>query len=226
MTTIQTTQDYSLFKIIKGNRKVRNAHVKRLAEAISKDPGIITYNPILINENAEIIDGQHRFEAIKSLSLPVYYIQVEGLGIEEVQILNSSSKVWSPVDYAQSYVQMGKKAYEFYLGLKSDFKLNHDILIRFIGLDRPVTTEVFKAGRLRATDIEKTVDLCLNLAEIGEFYPKYKGRTFAFAFKQLWESPLYDQKVMIEKMKKYGSKVGEYTEQQECFEALLKVYQK
>ena len=97
---IQKTQDYTLFRRIKGNRNVSQPHVKRLLEAIKNDPKTITYNPIVVNSKMEVIDGQHRLEAIKKVDLPVYYIIVDDLRLETVQKLNSGSKMWSPMDYA------------------------------------------------------------------------------------------------------------------------------
>ena len=36
--------------------------------------------PIIVNENYEIIDGQHRYSASKELGLPIRYIVGEGYG--------------------------------------------------------------------------------------------------------------------------------------------------
>jgi hypothetical protein len=74
---IQKTEDYNLFKRIVGNRTINKAQVRRLYDSYSIKPWLIQYCPIIINDNNEVIDGQHRLEAIKRLKIPVYYLQVE-----------------------------------------------------------------------------------------------------------------------------------------------------
>ncbi len=96
---IESTENYTLFKTIDGNRKVRSAHVKKLKESIVIDPRTILFAPILVNEKYQVIDGQHRLEAIKQLGLPVYFIRHKGLGLDIVQKLNSNAKQWQPIDY-------------------------------------------------------------------------------------------------------------------------------
>ena len=42
------------------------------------------FTVIIVNENYEIIDGQHRFEVIKELNLPLRYIICEGYGFAAI----------------------------------------------------------------------------------------------------------------------------------------------
>lgn len=68
---VNQTNDYNLFKSLKGNRNVNKLHVQRLKESFKGD---YLMSPIIVNQNYEIIDGQHRFNAAKDLSLPVNFI--------------------------------------------------------------------------------------------------------------------------------------------------------
>ena len=197
---IQKSTDASIFTTLSGNRRINRAHVKRLEEAISEDAKVTLYNPILVNEKFEVIDGQHRLEAIKKLNLPTYYIQVNGLKLNNAQALNKLSKPWSPVDYAKSYSDLGNGNYSVYLALKEEFGLNHDVLMRYVALDNPITGEMFRAGKLIATDFVETQNLCLDLQAIGKFYPRYKNRSFALAFMQVWQNENYDQRRMLMKL--------------------------
>ena len=62
---IETT-DYTRFKKTRGNRPVDEAHVAQLKKLIAdKD----LYDPIRVNKNMEVIDGQHTLEARKQLDL-------------------------------------------------------------------------------------------------------------------------------------------------------------
>lgn len=200
MNTIQKIDDYSVLKRVEGNRGHSKPHIKRLVDAISKDAGCIKYNPILINEKNEVIDGQHRLEAIKELGLPVYAIQENGLTLENVQALNANTKVWSPMDYAKSFSELGNHNYADYINFKKHYKLNHDVLLQYLALDRPMTGEMFKQGKLVVPHLERSDALCKKLMDFERFYKRFKIRSFALAFKKVWEHPQYDHERMLLKL--------------------------
>ncbi|MBC8147318.1 MAG: ParB N-terminal domain-containing protein, partial [Bacteroidetes bacterium] len=80
MKKIYKTKNYEKFKFMVGNRPINSAHTAKLIESIK---GKYLFNPIIINEKWEIIDGQHRFEAIKQLNLPLYFFINEGYSYDE-----------------------------------------------------------------------------------------------------------------------------------------------
>jgi hypothetical protein len=195
---IKVSNDYESFKIKVGNRKQYSAHVKRLIASIEKRPHFTRFMPIIVTDNLFVIDGQHRLGALKKLGLPVHYIQVNGLSLADAQVLNSTSKPWTPNDYAQSYATLGNKNYQIYLDLKKKYGLNHDVLLKFISLDLPITGTGFRDGDLIAANYRKTVNLIRELMEVGKFYKdRYKTRSFALGFKIVWESPKYDHANMM-----------------------------
>ena len=96
---IYMTTDYSMFSSMKHNRNVSEAHIHRLMKSMSEKQYPV---PIVVNEKNEIADGQNRFEAIKALNLPVYYMVIPGLTIDDVKRLNRDNKTWNEIDYAES----------------------------------------------------------------------------------------------------------------------------
>ena len=58
---VYKTTDLSIFKSIDGNRVPNLQHIKRLAQSINVYG--MKCNPILVNEQMEVIDGQHRLAA-------------------------------------------------------------------------------------------------------------------------------------------------------------------
>lgn len=113
-TVIYQTTDYSKFGLIKGNRDITDAHVRMLISSISKK-NLLRFNPILVNERMEVIDGQHRLEAASILNEPIYYITALGARIEDVQALNAHQKQWTLKEYAESYAELGFKDYKILL---------------------------------------------------------------------------------------------------------------
>lgn len=106
---VNTTSDLGLFKKMIGNRPVNPQHVKRLSMSIKKYGMLV--NPILVNENYEVIDGQHRLEAAKDANSSVYYIKVPKYGIEQVHALNVNQKNWTHKQFMEGYASMGLESY-------------------------------------------------------------------------------------------------------------------
>jgi hypothetical protein len=206
---IHKTQDYNLFKRIEGNRKVNAPHVARLKEAINHDPQTVTYNPILVNKDFEIIDGQHRFDAIRQLHLPVYYMQVDELGLSNVQSLNSVAAVWTPLDYARSYAELGNQHYTDYLDFKSDYKLNHAILVNYLSFGREITAQSFKDGKFTIPDPVRSTELLNQLVELREIYPHLSQYKPALGLLRVMLSEAYDHNKMVGKFKIWADKITE-----------------
>ena len=112
---INKTNDYQKFKVIKGNRQIKNNHLERLLKAMRKKYLII---PIMVNKDYEIVDGQHRFINAMRLGLSVFYFFNEDYELSEVQKLNSNMTNWSSADYLEGYADLGNLHYikfrEFY----------------------------------------------------------------------------------------------------------------
>lgn len=103
---IFVTSDYARFKKLKGNRELR----KNISlENSIKKSGIII--PIEVNEKFEILDGQNRFEIAKMLGISIPYRIINGLGIQEVIHLNSTTKPWIVMDFINKYCLDGNIEY-------------------------------------------------------------------------------------------------------------------
>ena len=106
-TRIFTTTEYDLFKRLKGNRDVTNKRVAIIKESISSI-GYVS-NPVIVNENYEVIDGQGRVRALMELGLPVEYRIITGLGIDDCRAMNLKPTGWSINDFVKSYAEYGNK---------------------------------------------------------------------------------------------------------------------
>lgn len=103
---VHTTTDYFLFKPIEGNRNKNLLHINRLKKSMAET---YLFTVIIVNEKYEIIDGQHRFECVKELKLPMHYIVCKGYGLNEVHVLNQNSKTWNADDYLTGYCNLETK---------------------------------------------------------------------------------------------------------------------
>ena len=62
-----------------------------------------------MNEKLQIIDGQHRFTALKELGFPIEFIIDEGIGVKECRAINEDRRNWSTMDYVISYSKSGEE---------------------------------------------------------------------------------------------------------------------
>lgn len=99
---METTKEYKQFKLLDLNRSLDRRHINNLKKSI-QDNGYIG-NPILVNENFEIFDGQHRFIALKEMGREVPY-EIIGNDYNTIIDLNTNHKNWSITDYINYYCE-------------------------------------------------------------------------------------------------------------------------
>lgn len=134
------TQDYSLFSFFDDNRPINQGLVKRLVESI-KSIGYVKSNPIMVNKDNQIIDGQHRFCACRELEIPVFY-EVEDIDHEVAMVLlNKNQTVWGLKDYVRFYAKRGIECYNLLYEFEEDHKIgmSNSIVIVF---DVPVGRKI------------------------------------------------------------------------------------
>jgi len=127
------TRDYSKFKFLKTNREISESTVKKIIASI-KEWGIIPGRPVLVDGDYNIIDGQHRFMAIKSLGHPIPYEVISGDVIAKTMALNSNQAQWKLIDYINSYSEQGIECYRKFLKFEEKYKfgISSSLLICFM----------------------------------------------------------------------------------------------
>jgi hypothetical protein len=200
---ITKTTDYDKFKRIIGNRSQNRKHIKRLSDSLTEHPELAKVVPVIINENYEIIDGQHRFQALRSLALPVYYYMVSGLTIADVQILNSNTRNWNPLDYAKSFSELGNKNYKIYLQFRKKYGFTHGVLLSLLTGEKRTQSQTIKRYRIGGMVVLQDKDVSVlaeQLFSIFAIYPRAKTRTFAVAFLKVAKHEDYDHKRMLARL--------------------------
>ena len=119
---ILTEHNYKKFTLLDGNRLVKASHVRKIVSSMTER---YIQNPIITNERLEIIDGQHRFLAMKELGRSIPYIKTPGLDIDDVIRLNTNSINWGLNDYLDSFVDRGYEHYITFKTLKDKYKFGN-----------------------------------------------------------------------------------------------------
>lgn len=220
---INLSKDYDSFKRILGNRPIYPAHVAAIVEAMRANPTMLEYNPILVNERKEIIDGQHRVEAAKELNLPIHYIMRRGLRLSDTQTLNSGSKPWGVGDYAQSFADIGKVDYKIYIEMKEKYPLSHDIL-RYILSHNNCTLNMFKTGKFAVVKLLEGTDFMDKLMDFSGYYQYYTDRAFVVAFQNIYRHPEYNHAHMVNQLSKNPDMLVEAFDANDYLAQLTAIY--
>lgn len=73
----------------------------RLVASIRKR-NLLHVNPIVVDKDMRVVDGQHRLEAASILGVEIYYIE-ENIDRRDISMLNSNQKNWNAMDYINFY---------------------------------------------------------------------------------------------------------------------------
>jgi hypothetical protein len=200
--TVQKTTNYGLFNYIDSNRTISKPHVQHLIDSFEKNPTLVQTRPILVNENMEVIDGQHRLQACQTLHLPVYYMVAQGTDIESAQLMNALQKGWGIMDYARSYAMSGKQDYKRFLQLHEEYPIAVSLLIRFSDSGRKNRLGVrFKRGEYTLREDMNVVEAQLQMLEdFSECLPFWRDYNFGMAVYQIINIPNYNHEHMIARL--------------------------
>lgn len=119
------TANHQLFsEKLKGNRPITEKVKKRIKNSIKRHGQIA---PIIVNENGEILDGQHRLSAIIDLSkekgeaIPVRVVCQPGYTLEQARVMNICQSKWKLYDYVASFADYSDD-YKRLVQVIEDFK--------------------------------------------------------------------------------------------------------
>lgn len=204
---VYKTNDLSIFKSIDGNRVPNLQHIKRLSQSISVYG--MKCNPILVNEQMEVIDGQHRLAAAKEAKSFVYFIIVNGYDLKEVHTLNLNQKNWTKKDFMDGYANMGIESYiklKKFVEKNEDFTFNDCIALcsnnvtggnnslnQRLVLDKTKeSSNVFEVGTWKGKDFDLAQEYANKIRMIKPYYLGYNRSTFVGTMIGLFQKENFD----------------------------------
>jgi hypothetical protein len=202
---MKTTKNYDKFNLLDFNREMSESHIKKIKESIDKY-GYVMSNPIIVDKEYNVIDGQHRFIACKELDLPIVY-EVEEKGTDLIITLNTTQRRWQLSDYINYYAN--KYGNANYLRLKKLSERHHlqpnTILILLHGTSGENVAKQVKKGNLKFTaEEELTVNSNLNACkQVAENLKIKLSVRFIESLLQLSRMSNFKWLTMINKSLKY-----------------------
>jgi len=196
---VHTTTDYFLFKPLQGNRTKNLLHLNRLKKSMSEQ---YLFTVIIVNENYEIIDGQHRFDVISELQLPLHYVVCTGYGLEHVHRFNQISKTWNADDYMNGYCELGYTDYITYRDFKNKYLIGHnECMLLLSGTGVTKHSGNFNSGLLKIKSVKDAKAIIEKILLLQPYYDGYKRRTFIYCMYALLKNPNFEFTEFIQKLK-------------------------
>jgi hypothetical protein len=207
---INSTYDHSIFKSLNGNRDLNMANVDRIANSI-KENGFFKV-PIVVNENYEIIDGQHRLEAAKKTNSIIYFVKVANYNLSTAILLNANSSNWKTIDYVKSYCERGNinyiKLMQLYelnkdFGLNTCAELTTDFINRLYYVNENSKSNVIKNGEFIYNDINDAEYIFVSMRKINDVIGESKSTIYCRAIKHCLKNPDFNLKDFVTKVLQY-----------------------
>tara|TARA_R100001594_G_scaffold146879_2_gene198957 strand:+ start:110 stop:865 length:756 start_codon:yes stop_codon:yes gene_type:complete len=201
--TVYKTEDYEMFKKMKHNRYVREQHVQKLKKSMKER---YYHIPLVVTKDFEIADGQNRFEAIKSLGLPVYFIVLENITVKDVKKMNMNQEGWSRKEWAESYKSEGLTNYVYYLNIRKEFKVSHTVALALLANhtdDIIMLRDLFVQGSLFVEDYELARKTAIKLRACRETFKGWRKANFVYPMIYLLKQTpkKYDHERFLAKLK-------------------------
>lgn len=195
------TTDYSMFKKLSGNRLKNKLHIQKLVDSFEAHPALMQARPVIVNDKYEVIDGQHSLEAAEAAKIPVFYIVIPGISLEETRLLNSTQRRWSLKDYAISW-QSERPDIRIALELHEQFGValsKIGLLARkgTAGTGGGSSVSKMQDGTFKIEDLPRLINLLQMLEDFSGNTEKWNKDSFVIAFNKMVKSDGYDHQRMM-----------------------------
>lgn len=225
---IISTKDYNKFCFSEKNRDIVEKDVNNLISSMEEfgNTSIITCREV--KEGYEILNGQHRLEALKRLGLEVHAHIIDNK--EDVMIaLNRNQSNWKPQDYLKYGVNSGIEDYiKLDLYYTKEYKVFSLIaLIEVFGTESDNgSTYQFKKLNWKMEDEEMGKDILDTIQKLYHIYgfKSYNETKFVRAFSRLFQLEGFSCSRLMEKIKGCSSYLSQQASMSGYYQALNKIY--
>ncbi len=148
------SKEYDLLTKLLGNRTIALKNVDNKKELLEKN-GFKSTNPVIINMDGQIIDGQHRRLASEQLGIEYKFTIDVSTDIEDsLQTtieLNNSGKPWTTTDYINAFAENGNEEYKKLIELLEELDLgyNRGLILYYASIMNRDTRNGIKEGKFK-----------------------------------------------------------------------------
>jgi hypothetical protein len=234
---IHETKDYDKLHVDPSNRPIRPSHVQYLKSRIEYK-NLLAENPIIVDADMNVLDGQHRLQAAKELGLPIYYIVSMTMVQRDVPSLNDTPRGWKLEDHLHHYKERGLPDYvalHRFVESNPEIHLSDAMILCNRREDRVNFDEVERGkARLRQVFVDGNY-VCNNLtfaervAQVvrdfkRHFRKYYNQRVFVRAIANLVAHPQYEHKHMMGRMEQVSALLKPCVKTADYMDELNEIY--
>ena len=202
--SVNTTTNLEQFTFHTLNRHVNRAHVKKLAKSILK---IGQKVPITVTTNNVIIDGQHRYEAIKMLiesgeKVRISFIR-KNMKIGDIAEINAHQLQWRNADWIDYHAATGNENYKQLIAIAEEYKpLKVSALAPFIHDDDEafLITNHLTSGQLKVKLTEEKRYILEQLVSLNQFNSAFSQKAVLVAIMWLRRDENFNAKRLFDKL--------------------------
>jgi len=228
---VYSTKDYEAFSFITGNRNINKPHLEKLRKSMLE---MYITVPIVVNENLEIIDGQHRFIICKEEGLAVHFIQIKGLNLTHVQKINELMRIWTAEAFMHCYCDLALENkygeysdYVEYREFKRSYGFGHNETQAILTNQKMFSgnlSERFRNGTFKIVDIRKATNVAKRITDVGKYYRGNKRRGFVLAMLQCFAIPEYNHDRFLSKLSYQTYKLTDQPNYKQYLQIIQDIY--
>jgi len=220
------------FSLLDDNRDIDKKHVAMLVISIKRFGQLM---PIVVNEDLEVIEGQHRLKACEELGIPILYVISLKASSKDVAVMNNSQKGWKNKDFLKHFSHKKhsncaeyKKIVKFFHTYSLPFSMGIILLSGWgsleSGKDRG-PMPAFRDGSFKIKDLEEANQKAGQLIKFKTTVPRLvKINKFCIAFLRVSQLDNFSIKTAYERISKNSKKFDHCLNQDDWVEAMVKAY--
>ena len=233
MEQIQRTKDYSMFKILKGNRGIKKSHVKKLSQSISNS-NHLNLHPIVVNKDFEVIDGQHRLECARLLGVDIFYILSDKVEDTHLIDCNVNQKQFECENYIDFFASKDKR--ESYIKLKDMLKKSglkpKALLTLVLGVVSNSILEFLKTGKFlfpTVEDPQEVIDFYILFCDYcrdKRIRPMsmFTNHSFTRSLRWLYKTTNFDKEIFFKKLDFRWFDLKPQRSSEDWYQLLISIY--
>lgn len=206
-----------LFTYSNKNRPIDEGKVLEFMRKFKTNQNYMREFPALICITTWVIlDGQHRIEACKRLSIPFCYRwtnEDSGLTIDNVASVQANAG-WKTMDYVHSFIKQGKQDYVVLNRFIARYNLPPTTAVMILSAKGPTSQKGgslkstgFYTGNLKVENETEGHILAKRVLEFGKLGFECTNRNFVMALMLVMKHPDYNHTQMIKRFTSYGNSI-------------------
>lgn len=209
MEQVQSTREYSKFKYLTGNRPLDRHHLKKLKKSIETN-NHLNLHPIIVNQNFEVIDGQHRLEIARTLNLDIFYIKSDKINDEHLIECNVNQKSFEVENYIDFFAIKEKKPEYIQLKdmLKSTGLKPKALMTLLLGIVSPSLLEFLKTGKFKFPANEEPLEILNFFFDFSAYvkdkrlkpFSMFSNHNFTRALRWLFKTSGFESSIFFKKL--------------------------